>query len=189
MAVREGFEPSMQLQTTYSLSRGAPSATRPPHQIHYSLSLLHHEENKENGASWRIRTSDRLVRSQVLYPAELRTRIILLCLLANSNEQEMAVREGFEPSMQLQTTYSLSRGAPSASRPPHRLAEAHITIYQKYVKHFIRKNWGKSLNRCVFNQSDCKLNFPTEIHRYSRVFFYQMKRSISLIRITLLLNK
>ncbi len=27
-----------------------------------------------SGASWRIRTSDRLVRSQVLYPAELRTR-------------------------------------------------------------------------------------------------------------------
>ncbi|CDG98113.1 conserved hypothetical protein [Xenorhabdus bovienii str. puntauvense] len=32
---------------------------------------------------------------------------------------KMAVREGFEPSMQLLTTYSLSRGAPSASRPPH----------------------------------------------------------------------
>ncbi len=32
----------------------------------------------------------------------------------------MAVREGFEPSIRLQTVYSLSRGAPSASRPPHR---------------------------------------------------------------------
>ncbi|CRH30524.1 hypothetical protein BN1184_BN_00030 [Pantoea ananatis] len=31
----------------------------------------------------------------------------------------MAVREGFEPSIQLLTVYSLSRGAPSASRPPH----------------------------------------------------------------------
>ncbi len=30
--------------------------------------------NLNSGASWRIRTSDRLVRSQVLYPAELRTR-------------------------------------------------------------------------------------------------------------------
>ncbi len=28
----------------------------------------------KNGALWRIRTSDRLVRSQVLYPAELRAR-------------------------------------------------------------------------------------------------------------------
>ena len=34
--------------------------------------------------------------------------------------QLMAVREGFEPSIRLQTVYSLSRGAPSASRPPHR---------------------------------------------------------------------
>jgi hypothetical protein len=29
MAEREGFEPSMELLTPYSLSRGAPSATRP----------------------------------------------------------------------------------------------------------------------------------------------------------------
>ncbi len=32
----------------------------------------------------------------------------------------MAVREGFEPSIRYQAVYSLSRGAPSASRPPHR---------------------------------------------------------------------
>ena len=32
---------------------------------------------------------------------------------------KMAVRGGFEPPMQLLTAYSLSRGAPSASRPPH----------------------------------------------------------------------
>ena len=59
----------------------------------------------KNGASGRIRTSDRSVRSRVLYPAELR--------------MQMAVRRGFEPRMQLLTAYSLSRGAPSASRPPH----------------------------------------------------------------------
>ncbi len=41
------------------LSRGAPSASRPPHRTNH-------------GALGRIRTSDRLVRSQVLYPAELR---------------------------------------------------------------------------------------------------------------------
>ena len=58
-----------------------------------------------DGASGRIRTSDRSVRSRVLYPAELR--------------MQMAVRRGFEPRMQLLTAYSLSRGAPSASRPPH----------------------------------------------------------------------
>ena len=110
-----------------------------------------------SGALWRIRTSDRLVRSQVLYPAELRAHILLSNLL-RLDSQEMAVREGFEPSMQLQTTYSLSRGAPSASRPPHRLAEAHITFYRKYVKHFIEKKWIKTLNRLQFNQSACYLN-------------------------------
>ena len=57
----------------------------------------------KDGASERIRTSDRSVRSRVLYPAELRM-------------QKMAVREGFEPSIELLTLYSLSRGAPSASR-------------------------------------------------------------------------
>ncbi len=39
----------------------------------------------------------------------------------------MAVREGFEPSIRLQTVYSLSRGAPSASRPPHH----HIPYYNR----------------------------------------------------------
>ncbi len=142
MAVREGFEPSIRLQTVYSLSRGAPSATRPPHRIIFYI-------EKRYGASWRIRTSDRLVRSQVLYPAELRTRIFVpLRTFAR-----MAVREGFEPSIRLQTVYSLSRGAPSATRPPHRLAEAHITIYQKYVKHFISKMTEKSVNRTTFNQT------------------------------------
>ncbi len=60
---------------------------------------------EKDGASRRIRTSDRSVRSRVLYPAEL--------------WMQMAVRRGFEPRMQLLTAYSLSRGAPSASRPPH----------------------------------------------------------------------
>ena len=32
MVEREGFEPSIELQTLYSLSRGAPSATRTPLQ-------------------------------------------------------------------------------------------------------------------------------------------------------------
>ncbi len=34
---------------------------------------------------------------------------------------EVAEREGFEPSMELSTPYSLSRGAPSATRPPLRI--------------------------------------------------------------------
>ncbi len=76
----------------------------------------------------------------------------------------MAVREGFEPSMRLQTTYSLSRGAPSASRPPHHLAEAHITIYQKYVKHFLGKNRKRLSKRRLFNQSDANSLFLLKMH-------------------------
>ena len=41
LAEREGFEPSMELLTPYSLSRGAPSATRPPlHKLVVSRILL-----------------------------------------------------------------------------------------------------------------------------------------------------
>ena len=75
----------------------------------------------------------------------------------------MAVREGFEPSMRLQTAYSLSRGAPSASRPPHHLAEAHITIYQKYVKHFLGKNHKNLSKRRQFNQSDANSLFSIKM--------------------------
>ena len=39
----------------------------------------------------------------------------------------MAVREGFEPSIRLQTVYSLSRGAPSAARPPHQNSGVYVT--------------------------------------------------------------
>jgi hypothetical protein len=37
----------------------------------------------------------------------------------------MAEREGFEPSMEFKAPYSLSRGAPSASRPPLRISFAN----------------------------------------------------------------
>ena len=75
MVVREGFEPSIRLQTIYSLSRGAPSASRPPHHIYFV----------QNGARGRIRTSDRLVRSQVLYPAELRAHRYLNTLFLETS--------------------------------------------------------------------------------------------------------
>ena len=76
---------------------------------------------REDGASGRIRTSDRSVRSRVLYPAEL--------------WMQMAVRRGFEPRMQLLTAYSLSRGAPSASRPPHHtpLSSASKNLFLLFV--------------------------------------------------------
>ncbi len=50
----------------------------------------------------------------------------------------MAVREGFEPSIRLQTVYSLSRGAPSATRPPHRNA-GYLTFIIFFCKYFIHE--------------------------------------------------
>ena len=47
---------------------------------------------------------------------------------------KMAVRRGFEPRMQLLTAYSLSRGAPSASRPPHQ--HASCECFEFLVKSF-----------------------------------------------------
>jgi hypothetical protein len=59
------------------------------------------------GACGRIRTSDRLVRSQVLYPAELRTRknggtnntskCTLYTQTTNAHVEKLARAEGFEP--------------------------------------------------------------------------------------------
>lgn len=91
----------------------------------------------EYGASGRIRTSDRSVRSRVLYPAELR--------------MQMAVRRGFEPRMQLLTAYSLSRGAPSASRPPHHtpLTSASKNLFiahRRCVAHILLSETYKSNN-------------------------------------------
>ncbi len=90
-----------------------------------------------DGASGRIRTSDRSVRSRVLYPAELR--------------MQMAVRRGFEPRMQLLTAYSLSRGAPSASRPPHHMpltsASKNLFIaHRRCVAHILLSETYKSNN-------------------------------------------
>ena len=59
MAVKEGFEPSIR-DKPYTPLAGE------------RLQPLGHLTTQINGALGRIRTSDRLVRSQVLYPAELR---------------------------------------------------------------------------------------------------------------------
>ncbi len=102
----------------------------------FSVTTLMHY-CREDGASGRIRTSDRSVRSRVLYPAELR--------------MQMAVRRGFEPRMQLLTAYSLSRGAPSASRPPHQHAscecfEELVSAHRRCVAHILLSGTYKSNN-------------------------------------------
>ena len=53
MAVRRGFEPRMQLLTAYSLSRGAPSASRPPHHT-TPLSSASSNSQELLVAAWRI---------------------------------------------------------------------------------------------------------------------------------------
>ena len=86
------------------------------------------------GAPGEIRTPDHLVRSQVLYPAELRARreardyplaLAKVQVYEGSAGIKKAPRrglmcvaesEGFEPSMGV-NPYALSRGAPSATRP------------------------------------------------------------------------
>ncbi len=64
MAVKEGFEPSIR-DKPYTPLAGE------------RLQPLGHLTTQIHGARGRIRTSDRLVRSQVLYPAELRAHLIL----------------------------------------------------------------------------------------------------------------
>ena len=62
---------------------------------------------------------------------------------------KMAVRRGFEPRMQLLTAYSLSRGAPSASRPSHhtplsRSTEELVFAHRRCVAHILLSGTYKS---------------------------------------------
>ncbi len=89
MARSRGFEPlTAWFVARYSIQLSYERAI-------YSLIYLF-TFRRESGASERIRTSDRLVRSQVLYPAELRARSILLFTLSLS-EEKVARPRGFEP--------------------------------------------------------------------------------------------
>ena len=53
--------------------------------------------------------------------------------------KEMVEKEGFEPSIELQTLYSLSRGAPSATRTPLRLVGRIIKISENMSNTFLTK--------------------------------------------------
>ena len=97
-----------------------PPKKKPP-QLRWLVSL-------SIGAPGRIRTSDPQVRSLVLYPAELRARNRVAQYAERAfgcqaflSEKQLAETEGFEPSIELLTLYSLSRGAPSASRARSRV--------------------------------------------------------------------
>ena len=60
-------------------------------------------------------------------------------ILQNTPLKEMVEREGFEPSIELQTLYSLSRGAPSATRTPLRLVGRIIKISENMSNTFLSK--------------------------------------------------
>ena len=102
---------------------------------------------RRSSAPERIRTSDPRFRRPVLYPAELRVqkpakrmRPFMDCQAHNGAASDLCVggadaaeREGFEPSVELLTLHSLSRRAPSATRPP-----LHIRL-GRFVRQIFKK--------------------------------------------------
>ena len=68
MAEREGFEPSIRFKTY------TPLAGERLQPLGHLSGVTFLSQTWSDGAPGRIRTSDRLVRSQVLYPTELRAR-------------------------------------------------------------------------------------------------------------------
>jgi hypothetical protein len=67
--------------------------------------------SQNDGAPGEIRTPDLLVRSQALYPTELRARIEQIISNTWRRGRDSNPRWAFDP-------YALSRGAPSTTRPP-----------------------------------------------------------------------
>ena len=78
------------------------------------------------GALGEIRTPDTQIRSLVLYPAELQAH--------GATEALVAEREGFEPSIPVVPVYSLSRRAPSASRPSLQCLTRLKSIHDSLLK-------------------------------------------------------
>ncbi len=107
LAEREGFEPSMGLLTPYSLSRGAPSATRPS----LRKLIVSCPRPARRALLRNARERDGLRTFGACPPLPLRV------VPAASRPPHRARAARFEPSMGLLTPYSLSRGAPSATRP------------------------------------------------------------------------
>ena len=83
------------------------------------------QSGEAGGGPRRIRTPDPLIRSQVLYPAELRARIKLRCYI-----MQLAEREGFEPSIGVKAYTPL---AGERLQPLGHLSEEEI-LYGNYFK-------------------------------------------------------
>src|SRR5690554_4860700 len=63
---------------------GAPASRKGSGETRESRRPALGEDGSESGAPGRIRTSDHLIRSQVLYPAELRARRAILNVIAGT---------------------------------------------------------------------------------------------------------
>ncbi len=129
MAVKEGFEPSIRDKPYTPL---AGERLQPLGHLTVFCSALRY------GALERIRTSDRLVRSQVLYPAELRARNIFFNLPFHLQKRKsivkrfarMAVKEGFEPSI---------RDKPYTPLAGERLQPlGHLTVLRRHILRFTK---------------------------------------------------
>ena len=79
----------------------------------------------------------------------------------------MAEKEGFEPSIELQTLYSLSRGAPSASRPPLRIYCIKQNNYRQLCSRCLKHVYGVSApSMAVYNKA---------LENYVKHFFKRKK--------------
>ncbi len=90
---------------------------------------------------------------------------------------KMAVRRGFEPRMQLLTAYSLSRGAPSASRPPHHtpLASASKNLFLLIVAAWRTYYFLGLISQTIFPTPESIAHFAgnSGVKRSKRMFYQQ----------------
>ncbi len=87
---------------------------------------LFKNKSLKSGAPERIRTSDRLVRSQVLYPAELQAHIVL------SIPRISCIR-----NMSLFKNKSLKSGAPERIRTSDRLVRSQVLYPAELQAHMV----------------------------------------------------
>ncbi len=91
---------------------------------------------------------------------------------------KMAVRRGFEPRMQLLTAYSLSRGAPSASRPPHHtpLTSASKSLFRLIVAAWRTYYFLGLISQTIFPDSASFAHLPPNPPALpTKRLFYQRK--------------
>ena len=96
---------------------------------------------------------------------------------------KMAVRRGFEPRMQLLTAYSLSRGAPSASRPPHHtpLTSASKNLFLLIVAAWRTYYFLGLISQTIFQKllSFAQITRNSHVKAAKRVFYKRILQASS----------